>query len=92
MWLLPCANGSSAWPALEVIAPLLRFVQLDSEWRLDRAAADGWFRWGAAFSICAPAHVGSSTIGSASSGSRNSFWQITKRPSRRQDAPAGGSG
>ena len=36
--------------------PLLRFVQLDSEWRLDRAAADGWFRQEGAVSPCAPAH------------------------------------
>jgi hypothetical protein len=37
--------------ALHVLLPL---VQLDSERRLDRAAADRWFRRGAAVSTCAP--------------------------------------
>jgi hypothetical protein len=52
--LLLVAIARSALPSTR--PALLDFVQLDRKWRLDRAAANGWFRWGAGVSTCAPAH------------------------------------
>ena len=50
-------SQTSSRPSVRVaLRPLLRFVRLDSEWRLDQAAADGWVRWGAAVSASALAH------------------------------------
>jgi hypothetical protein len=49
-------NAAASSRAPSCRGRLLRFVQLDSEWCLDQAAADGWVRWGAAVPTCAHAH------------------------------------